>query len=306
MYCQGGISPAYSIIMGDENNESIYGFCENHGIPITVHCSNSGFACFSTELKVRGLVRLNGKVVEIKEDAPPIRFNTEFFTLKIGDAIKERAYTLNHPMIWERVLMKFPKLKLNLAHFGGDSEIMSYTNYTISEPLKRMPQLSFQDLLLRLNSSVLKRMVVKYYRLEQGFAILREDLSDLDRKRLWQIYYETRIQDNWCKAIFDIIRNPAYPNAFTDLSCFSAGKEINQNGKEVFTIESDLKQFKELFYDRCSDYEKSKILYGSDFFLSLLFGPEIKRYYEDFTNVFGEDMDTIASVNSERFLFSKD
>ena len=305
LYAPAGFSPTDPILMGDESNTGIYNFCQTHGIPITVHCSNSGFACFSSELKVYGHARIRGKIVELNANAPAIEFKNDFFSLKIGDAIQERAYTLNHPSIWEFVLKKYPKLHLNLAHFGGDSEIMSFTNYTISQPLKRMPKLSFDDLLLRLDSSVLKRMVVKCYRLEQGFAILKEDLPEIQRKRLWLIYYETSIQDNWCKAIFDIVRNPDYPNAFTDLSCFSAGTELNENGSEVFSIANGLKQFKAKFYDNMSAYEKSKILYGSDFFLSLLFGPEIKRYYEDFDSVFGNEMDDISSKHPEHFLFGK-
>ncbi len=36
--------------------------------------------------------------------------------------MNERAVTLNHPLIWEKVVRKYPNLILNLAHFGGGTQ----------------------------------------------------------------------------------------------------------------------------------------------------------------------------------------
>ena len=39
------------------------------------------------------------------------------------DAVYERAVTLNHPLLWRKVVEKYPKLILNLAHFGGGKQL---------------------------------------------------------------------------------------------------------------------------------------------------------------------------------------
>jgi hypothetical protein len=78
--------------------------------------------------------------------------------------------------------------------------------------------------------------------------------------------------------------------------------ETPNNDQLTFTIKEELKTFKHSFYDKLSDYEKSKILYGSDFFLAQFFGPSMEQYFSDFKEAFSQDFDTIASDNPKRFL----
>ena len=47
---------------------------------------------------------------------------------------KEIAYSLNDPLRWSLILDKFPKLKLNLAHFGG------YETWRQPSPISREGQ----------------------------------------------------------------------------------------------------------------------------------------------------------------------
>ena len=56
------------------------------------------------------------------------------------------------------------------------------------------------------------------------------------------------------------------------------------------------------FFSTINEYEKSKILYGSDYYLTQFFGPSAEQYLSDFKEAFGDDFDIIASENPERFL----
>ena len=63
------------------------------------------------------MIHVNGELFDIKDR---VVFNT---TILQKNAIQERALTLNHPMIWEKVVEKYPNLILNLAHFGGGTQL---------------------------------------------------------------------------------------------------------------------------------------------------------------------------------------
>lgn len=75
-----------------------------------------------------------------------------------------------------------------------------------------------------------------------------------------------------------------------------------ENNQLTFSIKEKLVTFKNSFFNKLSDYEKSKILYGSDFFLAQFFGPSMEQYFADFKEVFGNDFNTIASDDPKRFL----
>jgi len=128
--------------------------------------------------------------------------------------------------------------------------------------------------------------------------------------------YQAGLINNWAKAIFDIIKNPNYPNAYTDLSCFSAynydtatvedicnaRKRKGKNKNHDRSIQKALAKFKIQVYDKLKPYEKGKILYGSDYFLIEFQGVEMKKYINDFEKVFGSSFNEIASKHSHEFL----
>ncbi len=298
LYSPAGFSPTDPVLMGDSEQRGIYAFCEENNIPITVHNSNAGFACLSTILKVRGHVLLNENLVEPKE---PLKFHYKFFSLKASEAIKERAQILNHPKLWKLVLEKYPKLTINFAHFGGAGQIMEYVNYAISKT--RIDIEAFEDALLNVPAEM-KETIAAAYSKRGKKMVLRENLTIGERAKIWNAMYSAGLINNWAKAIFDIVRNPEYPNACTDLSCFSEGILIKspENNQLLFSIKERLKTFKSSFFDKLTAYEKSKFLYGSDFFLAQFFGPTMQNYFADFREAFGNDFDIIASKNPERFL----
>ena len=77
----------------------IYAICEKLSIPVITHCGGSSVTTDKSSL----LVYEGDKPTTIK-----------------GKNRKEVGHLLNDPIRWSLVLEKFPKLKLNIAHFGSD------------------------------------------------------------------------------------------------------------------------------------------------------------------------------------------
>jgi predicted TIM-barrel fold metal-dependent hydrolase len=298
LYAPTGFSPTDPALFGANG---VYELCEKHGIPITAHCSNEGFSTHANSIKIDGLVNLNSKLVQMDNEI--VRFGIPFFSLRLRTAVKERSLTLNHPSIWVKVLEKYPNLKLNLAHFGGKEEIMNFTNKVIVTT--KLTSNDFSSLLELTEEAETRSLIEKCFLKKEiklkGKSIrvvynLDKTLDEETREKLWNALYKLEWQDNWSKAILDIITR--FPNAYTDVSCFANGKVVNG----VYSIKETLSAFKEKIYNNLSTEVKDKILYGSDFFFLLLFGPTMENYIADFKHVFGEEFDRIASRNPERFL----
>ncbi len=82
-----------------------------------------------------------------------------------------------------------------------------------------------------------------------------------------------------------------YPNFYTDLSCWTDKKDLINFRSKYFVAASDVR-FKE------------KVLYGSDFYLDLLFIDSFQEYVNNFMQVFTSDEFTqIALTNAKKFLF---
>ncbi|NQU52157.1 MAG: hypothetical protein HQ522_06415 [Bacteroidetes bacterium] len=301
LYAPAGFSPTDPVLMGINDQQGVYGFCIENNIPITVHNSDAGFACLSNILNVRGHVNLHDSITELNGQ---LKFNNKLFCLNISEiskAIPERARVLNHPKLWALVLKKYPNLTINFAHFGGSSQIMEYANYAITET--RIDIDLFEDAIIHLPKGE-KELITSAYRKKGNKMILRENFTILERAKIWNAMYRAELIDNWTKAIFDLVKNPDYPNAYSDLSCFSKGMLIHkpENNQLTFSIQEELTTFKSSFFDKLTAYEKSKFLYGSDYFLTQFFGPTMEQYFADFKAAFGDDFDTIASDNPKRFL----
>jgi len=218
-----GYSPTDPFLYGkNEGDDCLYKYCMDNQIPIVAHCSAGGFCTFVKRLDVIGAV-----MPDMEFDSQPliysqvteIKFKTNI--LNFGKAVEERAYRLNHPKLWEIVLKRFPNLKIDLAHFGGDPD--KYGTERREYIYKLMTQ-----------------------KLESG------QLS--------------------------------YPYLYTDLSCITEKELI----KDI--------------HDNKFNQIRERLMYGSDYFLNLIWGEDFKTYYQNFTQVFGVDLDTIAVGNVEGFL----
>ena len=64
-------------------------------------CSNSGFACLSTNLRVNGHLYLYKNAVRFNNKE--FTFNYKFLSKNVGEAISERASILNNPGLWALV-----------------------------------------------------------------------------------------------------------------------------------------------------------------------------------------------------------
>lgn len=89
--------------------EKFYERCEAEGIPILTHCSPGGVGTHEAKLYYK-----LDKVELTKETYETVSCSYKPWT-PIGYFYNEYV----HPKNWRPVLMKFPKLKLCLAHFGG-------------------------------------------------------------------------------------------------------------------------------------------------------------------------------------------
>jgi hypothetical protein len=249
-------------------------------------------------LRLKGYINQQNQVVAFDGK---YKFDEHFFGTKPGEAIKERATVLNHPRLWLEVLEQFPNLIINLAHFGGSGQIMEFLEYGIPEKLSNMGMNDFNDDVCDQLEPEDEDFVRNCYE-KRGRRRILKNISFQDRQRLWYIFYNADILDNWTKAIFDIIRDKRFPNAYTDLSCFTEGAIIRVGEELKYKIDEPLSTFKSKFYDKITDYERSKMLYGSDYFLCEFQGVQMKQYLEGFKNVFGDDFEQIATENPERFL----
>lgn len=119
LYCPTGYSPTDPLLFGpDGERGGIYAFCEDNGIPVTTHNSDGGFATLAKNVYINGLIQVNGKLHRLNNEL--LKFSK---AIHEKDAVYERALTLNHPLIWEKVAEKYPNLLLNLAHFGGGRQL---------------------------------------------------------------------------------------------------------------------------------------------------------------------------------------
>ncbi|HAQ64246.1 MAG TPA: hypothetical protein DCR43_00060 [Bacteroidales bacterium] len=220
LYTPNGYSPTDPLLFGDEyGSQCLYRYCEENGIPVTAHNSYGGFATFMNRIEITGDIFLDGKLVYLNHST--YGFKTSLLS-DGGDAIKERALALNHPLLWEKVMQKFPKLKLNLAHFGGDEQL--------------------------------------------GKAL--EDINDINL---------------WSNQIIRLIKQ--YDNLYTDLSCTS-----------------DFNVIAKLISSPVYPLIKHKLLYGSDYYLLILFDRKFGENVKKFETLFAGDFGIIGKINARKFL----
>lgn len=93
--------------------------------------------------------------------------------------------------------------------------------------------------------------------------------------------------EEWSEHIIRLMR--LYPNLYTDFSCISD--------------ESTLSNMYDTYYSKADPSIKSRFLYGSDFYLNMLFIDNMKQYIRQFENVFtSAEMKEIAEINPRKFL----
>jgi predicted TIM-barrel fold metal-dependent hydrolase len=105
------VYPSLGYLPSHPNLMQIYAICEEKRIPVTTHCSSA--TVHSSYRKIRDIKGVHFNNQGEETDGPFAR------TFRNKNAY---AMFFNHPRNWDPVLMSFPNLKLNLAHFGGDRQ----------------------------------------------------------------------------------------------------------------------------------------------------------------------------------------
>lgn len=100
--------------------EPVYAFAEQHQIPIITHCNKSGGAYYAG--------RFNHSMMAYHSFHPTPEtsaYLNEVLT-PFPDFKNPRDYAniLMHPLTYYDVLHRFPRLKICMAHFGGDEELL--------------------------------------------------------------------------------------------------------------------------------------------------------------------------------------
>jgi predicted TIM-barrel fold metal-dependent hydrolase len=91
----------------------IYKICEAKNIPITTHCGGLRTRTNRRKVEIGQRKEVNGELVDVKK------------VVDVSSKKKSKAIFID-PLHWEKVAKQFPKLKINLAHFGDNVEWKSY------------------------------------------------------------------------------------------------------------------------------------------------------------------------------------
>jgi len=116
-FCGLKLYPPLGYFPYDDRLMSIYKYAESHGIPIIAHSSKSG-PIYSRQKK-KELIKT------IKEGLDPETGILPSFKYKNE---KELCNYFTHPLNYKILFNKFPKLKICLAHFGGQSQWTKFLN----------------------------------------------------------------------------------------------------------------------------------------------------------------------------------
>jgi len=116
------VYPNLGYSVSDPRLLPVFAKCEELGIPITVHCSLTRVHTTDKKLTIHLTKVVDGKPVSYNE--------TRSFKTK-----EDYSNYFSHPRVWAPVLQLYPRLRLNMAHFGGlkegwDEEIAKYMRAT--------------------------------------------------------------------------------------------------------------------------------------------------------------------------------
>jgi predicted TIM-barrel fold metal-dependent hydrolase len=87
----------------------IYEVCENKNIPVTTHCGGTIIRSMQNKIELNGYILKNN-------DLTPY---TKTIENKRGFISERDVNFLNDPDKWIPVITKYPKLRLNIGHYGG-------------------------------------------------------------------------------------------------------------------------------------------------------------------------------------------
>ncbi len=167
---------------------------------------------------------------------------------------------------------------LPMEEFSEDKVLRYQTNF-----LGNTEDMIIERQLLHNHPKLWYKVLKEYPRLKINFA----HMGGSDQLRAYAHGEKKAFRT---RMILDLIM--AYPNVYTDLSCFY------YSAKGDFT----LKELYQKIYQKLPYKAKHRIMYGSDYYMVLLFRPSLKGYQIEFKREFGKYFDVIAHDTPMRFL----
>jgi predicted TIM-barrel fold metal-dependent hydrolase len=111
-FCGIKVYPLLGYYPYDDRLSGVYDYAQKNGIPVTGHCA--GGPVFYRKKLTPDMIDLNAPV-------------------KPSD-FKNPCYHYSHPKCFEKVAEKYPRLRLNLAHFGGGEQLDNYLGISWEHP----------------------------------------------------------------------------------------------------------------------------------------------------------------------------
>ena len=130
LYTGLGYSPTDPVLFDNSKGQSVYGWCQRNKIPITVHSGYGGFSNTLNRSVIHGDIFYPnaGEVLPMEDVDKDLILKYESGILNFSEMVKERQLYLNHPKLWRKVLEKYPRLRINFAHMGGNHQVAKYAN----------------------------------------------------------------------------------------------------------------------------------------------------------------------------------
>ena len=69
-----------------------------------------------------------GEVLPMEDVDKELILKYESGIFNFNEMVKERQLYLNHPKLWRKVLEKYPRLRINFAHMGGNHQVAKYAS----------------------------------------------------------------------------------------------------------------------------------------------------------------------------------
>lgn len=231
------IYPALGFFPFDPALEKVYAFAEQHGIPVMTHCTRGGSQYIGNN--IQGLIAHKPAMMLPTVVSPDLKKHIEEIHQRIADYYaqgwikndnmgnNDRACDLfTHPQNYIPVLEKFPKLKICIAHMGGEGEFYETTELAKKGEKDNTKIPGFEDL-LEIRTKDGKRWLEWIQEMMQQYPSLYTDIS-----------YTVSYFDHKAKRIVDRLAN------FAEV-VDNSGQQLGQRilfGTDFFMTEQEKKE----------------------------------------------------------------
>jgi predicted TIM-barrel fold metal-dependent hydrolase len=154
------IYPALGFFPFDPRLDELYAYAEKEGIPVMTHCTRGGSQYVGSEIE--SLIAKKPSMITLNAEDPYfIKTQQEIYeritayyekgwikNSKIGN--NDKACDLfSHPQNYVPVMLKYPKLRICLAHMGGTDEVINEGD-SVQKEIHTVDPHNFSDLIFKL------------------------------------------------------------------------------------------------------------------------------------------------------------